>query len=934
MHKVSFPAFLFTLVAAVFAGLPGSIAQSVDTAVIRSSDVQTFQLSNAAITQRVMIRSGRLLGDVLSGNRGWLQAHHNDQPYAVSTDGDFSLEMMWTAWSAPGRTVHGDVQLALTKADFRYRSYAFKKDSGGGATLQLYFTAVLRANSLQLRLTYQLLPGKFYARRQIAVRDSLKQTNWLSALISRKGRLSSRESAAFSIVKKGAFGQPAAVDFNQGGVFFGVEYPAATTRMKRKTTDALELQCKEWIGTEVTDQWVTGKWVVEGLAPDHYVKKWFFKYLPDIRYAANRPYALYNSWYDLRSPAFKDVAPEHIMNENNILNIIDQFKKNMIEPYGIHLDAFVLDDGWDVHQSDWQLDPKTFPHGLRPISDALAGLGTTLGIWYGPTGGYSFRADRINWMRDHGYEVSGQGDAAMLCIGGKKYSALFEKRTTHMVQQGKVGYFKWDGLQFSCSDPTHGHPIGIYSRRALLDSLIAKCQAVRAINPDVFLNITSGTWLSPWWMMYANQIWMQGGDYGFADVPSFSQRDASMTYKDLVLYNDFHNLDQWFPLANLMTHGVIKGRLNEIGGQDDPLDKFTDDAMFYFGRGVTMYELYISPDLLNAGEWNALSKSLKWAEDRFDVLNNGTNMIGGDPTAGAAYGYVHFKGNQGVIAVRNPRMQPQQIEVKLDPAFGLDAEARSLVLERVYPDHWIAPDLYAAGASIPLPLQGYASAIYEVYPLDSARRPLLADAIFRPASGQSDQYTLQVLQAGPHPRFLNPEKVAGLQVNGRQATALDVVLPRSQAKGFEAATVHFDGAALRTEIHFDSSILLPRIVVVLHPDSANLGKTLPKGRLLVDGQAVQATRQHQKGVWNVYSYALPEAVAGTHTYQFELLSQGYAGAWHGHAAVWLVGQQKLHPVTVRVQPSTAHPSRPMPPSPYAEDAVGLQTRLGEGALRL
>lgn len=240
-----------------------------------------------------------------------------------------------------------------------------------------------------MRITYQLLPGKFYARRKIAVRDEMKESNWLELFLSRKGEIHSRKTAHYSIIKKGSFGQPAAVNFSNGGVFFGIEYPAATTTIHREKKTTLDLKCKEIIGTVVKKQWVNSKWVVEGLAPDHYVKNWFFKYLPDIRYAKNEPYALYNSWYDLRSPAFKKVAKEHIMNEKNIMTIIKEFKKNMIEPYGIHLDAFVLDDGWDIHKSAWKLDPKTFPHGLKPISNALDKLGTTLGIWYGPTGGYS-----------------------------------------------------------------------------------------------------------------------------------------------------------------------------------------------------------------------------------------------------------------------------------------------------------------------------------------------------------------------------------------------------------------------------------------------------------------------------------------------------------------------------------------------------------------
>ena len=64
-----------------------------------------------------------------------------------------------------------------------------------------------------------------------------------------------------------------------------------------------------------------------------------------------------------------------------------------------------------------------------------------------------------------------------------------------------------------------------------MESVIDKCQAVRKKNPNIFLNITSGTWLSPWWVQYANTIWMQGADYGFSDVPSISQRDAAITYK-------------------------------------------------------------------------------------------------------------------------------------------------------------------------------------------------------------------------------------------------------------------------------------------------------------------------------------------------------------------------------------------------------------------
>ena len=76
------------------------------------------------------------------------------------------------------------------------------------------------------------------------------------------------------------------------------------------------------------------------------------------------------------------------------------------------------------------------------------------------------------------------------------------------------------------------------------------------------------------------------------------------------MYDDFKNLDCWFPVQNLMTHGIIKGKLESTGSPDEPLDKFTDDALLYCARGVSMYELYISPDILSEGEWNTLSSSL------------------------------------------------------------------------------------------------------------------------------------------------------------------------------------------------------------------------------------------------------------------------------------------------------------------------------------
>jgi Melibiase len=935
-----------------------SFAQPVTAKYEKNRNQLIFDLSNNKVTQRVIVADSVLALDELLGNKEWLSGYNNHD-HSVFTDGNYALKMMWTDWSAPGKIYNGDLQVTFTKREYKYDHYDFKEIENGGRELELYFTPFDQDNTIQLRLTYQLLPGKFYSRRKISVEDTTLEKDWLQEIVCREGVVGEmdEQTAGYQmreennneyqkvsndqtdqkettqIIKRGDFGQPCAADFTHGGVFFGTEYPSATNLLKRDGKSNLELSCHELIGKVVRNEWVESDWTVEGLAPDHYVKDWFFNYLPDIRVAPNKPYALYNSWYDLRSPVYPGVQADHVMNEKNILHIIELFKKDMIEPYGMHLDAFVLDDGWDNYESDWQMRTFTFPHGVKPIVEALKPLGTTLGLWFGPTGGYSFRMRRIDWMKNHGYETVGHtANDAMMDIAGPKYSALFEKRTTDFAKQG-VGYFKWDGIQFSSSEPDNGHPVGYLSRRAALESVIAKCKAVRAVNPNEFLNITSGTWMSPWWMQYANQIWMQGADYGFADVPSVNERDGAVTYKDFVLYDDFHNQDVWFPVSNLMTHGIIKGSLESVGGNDDPLDKFTDDAVFYFGRGVTMYELYISPDILTPGEWNALSKSLAWAKDRFDILNK-TYMVGGDPTKGETYGYVHYRRDSGIIAVRNPQMNEQKISIKLSPDLGMNMLANNLVLERVYPTHWISPDLYAAGATVTLPLQGYEAAIYEVYPLQNASRPLLAGVTFETTVEAPDEYQVHILQADGHViKLLNPEKVRSISVNGTKSNILDINLPGfSSDKMISKYEDRFANDSIITSITMDESTKASRYIIFLKPDSSFEGKTMPNMELNVDGQEVVPTVQQQQGSWATYSFVIKNA--GTHQIQWNLKPTKNQISWSGTASIWITGQQELKGCNVTINMNDTIHYKPMLPSPYLTGTLKKEIFLDETKLDL
>ncbi|MCX5672346.1 MAG: hypothetical protein NTU94_13600, partial [Planctomycetota bacterium] len=516
------------------------------------------------------------------------------------------------------------------------------------------------------------------------------------------------------------------------------------------------------------------------------------------------------------------------------------------------------------------------------------------------------------WMTAHGYEAVGD----QLCLAGKNYRALFGKRVLDFIRNDNVGYFKWDGIQFSCSQPDHGHAVDIYSRRALMETVAGLSREARAADPGMFLNITSGTWLSPWWLRFADQIWMGGEDYGWSDVPSLSQRDAAITYRDSVLYDDFRVQDLWFPLANLMTHGIIKGRLEMLGGENEPLEKFSDETVTYAARGVSMFELYVSPDLLSEGEWAAIAGSLRWARDRFGILRH-TEMVGGDPRRGQAYGYVHADGGRAVVLARNPLIEPQALKVRLDPALGFDAGTGGLVLERVYPTRRVDPRLHAAGDTLAIPLDGFETAVYEIYPLAEATRPLPVGVDFSGRVNEDGSYTALCYGADAVPALLNDWP-------GRPT-----VLPAPQAAapgGIGAARQLAVGRGrLEYETDMPASAIEPRLAVLLKPDPAWAGAELPKVEARIDGRAVAPASESQEGAWRWAALALP---AGRH--RVELRFRAAKGKrWSGGAEGWLIGRVAFPALAVTWSGERKALEPPMPPRPWPAGEFRRQLRIGE-----
>ena len=878
-------------------------------------------IENEQVKCSIRLDGNLLVSDRLETRSEWA-SRAGGKTTAVETDADFAVDFMWTDWDAPGKANNADNLITMRKGSFELVRQEIHESPDGTKDLLLYFKG--DGHELQLLMTYHLSPKAFYVKRNIALLDTSVTHHFVRSMWPRAGEI----FGVGKVIKDGGFGQPVAILLKEGGAFFGDEYPASDNRLTVEPKGKYLVKCGAELGERVSKTWLVSDWSVEGITPDPYVKLWFSKYVDQIRVAPLRPFSLYNTWYDLRSPEYPRWSKDNVMSIETSLKMVDILRRSMMEKHHIQLDAFVLDDGWDLYKSDWVLRKEQWPNGLKPLADELKKTNTSLGVWIGPAGGYSFRSQRFGWMKDHGYETVGD----WMCVAGKNYSALLRDRVSDFVQNDGVGYFKWDGIQFSCSEPDHGHPVDVYSRRAVLNSVASMVKVARDRNPNVFLNITSGTWISPWWVQYANTIWMQGADYGFADVPSISSRDGSITYRDFVLYEDWKLKGLWFPISNMMTHGIIKGKNFSVGNAAEPLDKFTDDVLLYFARGVAMYELYISPDILSDGEWTSISRSMAWARENFDLLMN-TELVGGNPMKGEPYAYVHFKGSKAIIAARNPVMEASKIEVELAVSQGLDPKSSSLVLQRLYPTRWTSAKLYKAGDRITLPLEGFETAVYELYPLKDATEPLLAGAEYSVVGTENASWKLAIHSATPDMKILNPALLkSAADVSG---AILEIQQGLRTARSLEPVRdARIDGSkgsagVLNLTFSAAENISDAMIAVLLAQDHSAKSKTPLKVTAQVDGQDAKVSTEHQEGKSQWYTVAV---TPGKHSLSLKIVPSKDSLFWQGKATAWFVAKQKQEAKTLELALKLAPIERSFPPIVWQTGELRKNLKLGEAKL--
>lgn len=432
-----------------------------------------------------------------------------------------------------------------------------------------------------------------------------------------------------------------------GTAFIGFEHPLSSCvvspgRVRCKLDRELPLRK----GHEVTYSSVVG--VTSGS-----VRRGFLNYIERERAHPYRTFLHYNSWYDLGYFTRYDEA--------QALDVVRSFGTELTEKRGVKLSSFLFDDGWDDPATLWKFN-SGFSDGLSKIKLEAEKFGADPGIWMSPWGGYGDpRQQRITAARTAGYEIVGTG----LALSGPKYYSLFHDTCLKMIRDYGVNQFKFDGT---------GNANRVVAGSEFdsdFDAAINLITDLRAEKPDLFINLTTGTYPSPFWLLYADSIWRGGEDHSFLGVGS--NRERWITYRDADTYEHVVLDGPLYPLNSLMLHGLIYAK-HAKNLDTDPNHDFKNEVRDYFGTGTQLQEMYITPALLSQDDWDNLAESAKWSRANADVLVD-SHWIGGDPGQLEVYGWASWSPRKGILVLRNPSDQPQTISIDVAKAFDLPHSA-------------------------------------------------------------------------------------------------------------------------------------------------------------------------------------------------------------------------------------------------------------------
>jgi sugar phosphate isomerase/epimerase len=705
------------------------------------------------------------------------------------------------------------------------------------------------------------------------------------------------------------FGEPVFLE----DTFWGLEFPAAENSYHDGAVHLVQHPGRT-IGSFIS------KTAVLGVSEPGRVAQRFQQYVESFRVTPEKTalFVNYNTWWTLMPPT-----------EKNCLELVDLFRRKLFEPYGESVDTFTLDDGWDDKNSLWAIRGDRFPHGFGPLVKALAGIHARLGIWLSPSSGYS----HAPWLSTHGYE--GNSNPWFCCQSGPNYRKAIIARVCELARQYQVAFFKFDGFSATCDAPGHGHLPGPYAQEANVDAYIELLGAVRAVRPGIYLDPTCGIWLSPWWLRYADSLWGSvSGDYPDIIVPAPILRDSATTTRDGVFRQRCAEHPGYPPAA-----------IEHLGIIVITPEKWEDNAMIVAGRGCRLLTLYIDPKFFVKGDrdWAFLASLLRWVRHNARTLQQITPILG-DPMRREPYGYAHFHRERGILALRNPFVEPRVAEVKLDQSAGwtppgqqqAPAVPGTFLARVVYPRYEVLGRRLHYGDTLRVPLAAYETAVVEIEPLP-ADRPELMGVRAEAAECRGGRVTYTVY-GRPGQRIAaalaGPFRPTSATQDGRPITPggeggqvqIPLVFPgecRSPAVSGGRLDVSTSGGTWQIAGRCQADVppgAKAKVHLLCDPRSRPTARLCCEARVNGQPAAVQAVLppanpgpSEAAHTWTWFSFDLPEG--HSHFAVTVRPERGTAALARGEIGWWLWTEQPLRKSTVALEfdrPLGNHPPQPLP----------------------
>ena len=430
----------------------------------------------------------------------------------------------------------------------------------------------------------------------------------------------------------------------------------------------------------------------------------FLAYSERERAVPWRPFPCYISWYELNINRNNAADPTHNMNAGQVLDVLNNWKTSFYDVYNTAPAAFVIDDGWDIYGL-WTFH-SGFPNEMRDIAALADEMGSGVGAWLGPVGGYGQSG---NYRRAY-WSNMGQS----MVLGNKNYYKVFldaaenltKNQGTDSEGNGLFRFFKFDGIsaQFSATGPDSGD-----SGNENAEGIIRLERYVREnLKEDIFFNTTVGTWASPFWYHYTDATWRQENDYGTIGNNS-SSRENWITYRDRLVYQNYVTNSPVCPINTLMTHGFILSRYGNVSS-DYSYDAVRREMRCAFACGSGMVELYNDYELMNSianGKlWGDLAECIEWQKRNADVLPD-AHWVGGNPWDGSranVYGWASWNGPKATLALRNGSTTAQTYITTLREMLNIPANVSgSIQFKKAFDD------------------QNALSGLSELYPIDIDR---------------------------------------------------------------------------------------------------------------------------------------------------------------------------------------------------------------------